>query len=230
MLAFCDETDLTNEPTTSMVANIHAWVAVNMPSDRYAGLSAQVVAYREDNALPELHGNEIVNPPSNSTWRTVSYDRRVEAYRFACEQVATAADEVRYLHVSQGKYAAMLAEHPDAALPRGYKAAVKRAFKRCIVERMVASAPAIVVFDKDKNNPGPTLEQIDGAVHLEGGGIVRADSNTVAGLQLADVAAYAVGRYIRRRDLIIGQEGNPFDRIGMALVGDLRDRLATLLN
>ncbi len=228
-LALCDETDFTQCPTTTMVANIHAWVALVTPSDHYAALAAAVLAYQAEHSLPELHGNEIVTPGSASTWNAIAPDVRLAAYEFACGLITAHAAEVRYVHISEAQYATMVARHQNALLPKTYKRAVKAVFKTSIVAHLSAYAPALVVFDKEKNNAGPTLEQIAGATHLVGGGVLRAGSHTVPGLQLADIAAYAVGRYLRRRDGILAGTGNAFDMVGMTLIGDLQSRFMSLL-
>jgi hypothetical protein len=228
-LALCDETDLTQAPTETMVADIHAWVAFLMRSDGYSRIAASMLAYQAQHGLPELHGNEIVNPGSKSAWLGVAPETRIAAYRFACELVAAHALEVRYVHISKGQYAEMIDAHSGAPLPKGHKQAVKAVFKASITEHLVSRAPAILIFDKDNNKPGPTLELIAGAAHLVGGGIVRAESHNVPGLQLADVAGCAVGRYIRRRDNIIVNAPDLFDRIAMTMVAELRGRFISAL-
>ena len=95
---------------------------------------------------------------------------------------------------------------------------MKTVFRTSIVSHLAGHAPALVVFDKDKNNPGPTREPLPGCDHLVGGGIVRAASHDVPGVQLADVAAYAVGRYLRRRDAIIDDKPNAVDAINMEML------------
>jgi hypothetical protein len=227
MLAFCDETDLTNDATSTMVPNIHAWMALIMSSDHYAAVAAEVLAYQDEHSLPELHGNEIVSPGSASPWKEIGAQARLAAYKFGCELVAAHALELRYNHVSKAQYDTMIAEH-GSSLPKSYKKAVKAVFKSSIIERLSLHGDALLVFDKDKNNHGPTLESIADAAHLVGGGLLRAASHEVPGLQLADIAAYAVGRYLRRRDAIIADGGNDFDTVAMTLLGNLHGRFASL--
>jgi len=229
MLAFCDETDLTKEATSTMVAEIHAWVALLIPSARYAAVSAAVLDYQQAHGLPELHGNEIVTPGKASAWRPVTIEKRLDAYRFACDLIASEAADVRYVHMSEAQYADLVAAHPEEELPAKHKTAVKAVFKSCIAEQLADHAPAILVFDKDKNNAGPSLEPIPGAAHLVGGGVLRERSDLLPGLQLADIAAYAVGRYLRRRDAIPTKGAKGFDNIAIELVETLDGRFSTLL-
>ena len=223
-LAFCDETDLTNGATSTMVADIHAWVALILPSDAYPEVESMVRAYQTQHGLPELHGTEMVNPKSGTPWKAVPGNVRLDAYRFACELIAAHAIDLRYSYISKGQYTELAAGQPKGTVPTSHKAAVKTVFRTSIVSHLAGHAPALVVFDKDKNNPGPTLEPLPGCDHLVGGGIVRAASHDVPGVQLADVAAYAVGRYLRRRDAIIDDKPNAIDAINMTMLEGLTGR------
>lgn len=227
-LALCDETDLTTVATSTMVAEIHAWVALIMTSDDYPELRDQLLGYQLEHEVPEFHGNEIVNPGSCSAWKGVTYDSRIDAYRFACDLVTTHATELRYVHISAAQYADMLSAY-GGQLPPSHKDAVKASFSGSIVEFLADHAPAMLVFDKHKNNPGPTIEPVKGAYYLAGGGILRASSRDVPGLQVADVAAYAVGRYLKRRDRLIAETANEFDEVSMAMVAALPGRVRSLL-
>jgi hypothetical protein len=224
-LAFCDETDLTTVPTATMVGDIHAWVAAILPSESYVGLETALISYRAQHGLPEFHGTEIVNPKSGTLWKAVPFDQRVDAYRFACGLVVSHASELLYSYIGKGQYADLLATHPDNGIPNSHKDAVKRVFRGSIISHLAWAAPAVLVFDKDKNNAGATLEPLPGCNHLVGGGIVRASSHVVAGLQVADVAAYAIGRYLKRRDKIVAEAITPFDTVNMEMLANLNGRI-----
>jgi hypothetical protein len=227
-LALCDETDLTIAATSTMVAEIHAWVAMIMPSEAYSSLRDALVGYQAEHGVPEFHGNEIVNAGKKSAWSDTAYDRRIDAYRFACALVTTHATELRYVHISAGQYAEWMTAYPGQ-LPSSHKDAVKASFAEHIVDYLAGHAPAMLVFDKHKNNPGPTIESVTGADYLAGGGILRASSQDVPGLQVADIAAYAVGRYLKRRDNIIADTANEFDHVSMEMVAALPGRVRSLL-
>lgn len=229
MLCFCDETDLTIEPTSTMVADIHAWVGFLIPSEAYAKAAAIIEQYRASHNLPEFHGTEIVNPKSKSPWKSVPVERRIAAFDFVCAQVDHYAAHICYAYMSKAQYDEGAAEH-HGQVPECHKAGVKDYFKATMVERLAAFAPAVLIFDKDKNNPGPTLEPVSTAPHLVGQGILRADSKDIAGLQMADIAAFAVGRYIRRRDKIIAGSNDPIEASAMTLVGNLGSRLTSLIH
>lgn len=227
-LAFCDETDLTTTPTATMVGDIHAWVALILPSTSYPELESALLSYRAQHGLPEFHGTEMVNPKSGTPWKAVSFAGRIDAYRFACGLVAAHASELRYSYISKGQYEDLLAQHPGSGAPECHKDAVKSVFQTSIVPHLAGDAPALLVFDKDKNNLGATLEPLAGCDHLIGGGIIRAPSHEVPGLQVADIAAYAIGRYLKRRDAIIAEQEKPFDTINMEMLADLTGRVHRL--
>lgn len=181
-LALCDETDLTLAATSKMIAGIHAWVALIMPSEGYSSLRDSLLAYQAEHAVPEFHGNEIVNAGSKSAWKHFDYGRRLDAYRFACDLVTSHASELRYVHVSAAQYAEWFAAYADD-LPASHKDGVRESFAGHIIEYLTARPAPMLVFDKEKNNPGPTIQPVAGASHLAGGGILRANSNEVPGLQ-----------------------------------------------
>ena len=58
---------------------------------------------------------------------------------------------------------------------------------------------------------------------------MRADSASVAGLQVADAALYAIGRYLRRRDGIVAGHADAFDEIAMTMLAAMTGRIESLL-
>ena len=227
-LVFCDESDLTIEATSTMCAEIHAWVGLEMPSDGYSALARAVRCYQADHGVPEFHGNEIVNAGSKSAWRPQSFERRLDAFRFACDLVVEHAALLLTVHIPAEQYQVWVDER--RVRPDSHKSGVKEVFAKSIVEHLADRAPALLIFDKDKGNPGPTLLPVPNAPHLAGGGILLADSSAVAGLQIADVAAYAIGRYLKRRERLLDGKANAFDRIAEKMLEDLRRPVRSLLN
>ncbi|WP_156139457.1 DUF3800 domain-containing protein [Sphingomonas sp. 35-24ZXX] len=226
-LVFCDESDLTIGATSTMCAKIHAWVGLEMPSDAYSALSSAVRWYQASHRVPEFHGNEIVNAGSKSAWRPQSFERRLDAFRFACNLVVEHAALLLTVHIPAEQYQNWVDE--GRCRPDSHKDGVKEVFAKSIVEHLADRAPALLIFDKHKNNPGPTLLPVANAPHLAGGGILLADSNAVAGLQIADVAAYAIGRYLKRRDRLLDDTANAFDRVAAKMLEDLPRPVRSLL-
>src|SRR5690348_12528575 len=84
MLAFCDETDITLQPTSTMVPNVHMVAGLLVRSADYEKLASKLENYRMAHGLPEFHANEIVTPGSKSKWRPIALSRRIEAFQLAC--------------------------------------------------------------------------------------------------------------------------------------------------
>lgn len=59
---------------------------------------------------------------------------------------------------------------------------------------------------------------------------IRQSSASVAGLQLADMAAFSIRRYLQKRELLAKDEGKPFDNIALETVAAFADRCVHLLS
>jgi hypothetical protein len=234
ILAFCDETDLTGQATSTMVADIHLHAAVVLPSDDYSALATSLAAALETFGVAEFHATDIVNNGKKSAWYERSKDDRLAALATICDALCTSDVHVYYVHVPKAQYNAYAAALPPGSLDADHKAGVKTRFRELIAEFLETATPAVVVADKDKNTKSIGLAKVDGGDHLIGGGIILAGSEQVIGLQLADAAAYLIGRYLRRRDgmIAIGDEEmiEDFDRLVAETVGRLHGRLHSLLS
>lgn len=227
-LAFCDETDLTNAATEAMVANVHMRAALIMPSSKYAAMTATMSAMRKELGVSEFHGTEIVNPPKHSVWNGVSKAERIEALKLVCGMVVDCADALQYVHVSKQQYASFLAVVPAKSAPSDFKSGVKRVFLRSIAEGLAHSPSPVLIMDRDK--PGaPTIGPVEPSYHLLGGGVVRADSSLVDGLQLVDAAAYAIRRYLWRKAKLAADNGDEFDQIILQTVASLGGRVVSMM-
>jgi len=236
ILAFCDETDLTGKDGTStMVAEIHLHAAVVLPSGRYAALAASLGAALEAFGVAEFHAVDIVNNGKKSVWYERSPEDRLAALTTICDALDASGAHVYYVHIPKEQYDGFVATLPPGTLPADHTDAVRACFRASIVELLDTATPAIVVADKDKNTKSIGLAKVDGGDDLIGGGIVLAGSEQVIGLQLADAAAYVIGRYIRRRDGMVAKaEGDEpigaFDSVIADAVGRLHGRLHSLLS
>lgn len=231
-LAFCDETDLTKEATSTMVADIHLHAAVVLPSDGYAAFASELALSLEKFDVEEFHTVEIVNP-KKSVWKSRDKANRLAALQTICDTLLASCGHIYFLHVPKQQYAGFVAGLPQGALPPNYKTAVKTCFRKLIASLLDTPTPAIVIADKDKNKPALGLYKVDGGNHLLGGGIILAHSHEVLGIQLADAAAYVTGRFIRRRDKMI-EAGNEtkldaFDQIIVETLSQLHGRFHSLL-
>lgn len=237
LLAFCDETDLTNEPTSTMVGNIHLHAALVMQSDGYAAFASVLAAALRTYGVSEFHAVDIVNNGKRSVWRHREKADRLAALKTVCDALCASEGHIYYVHISKQQHEELLDKWPDADIDPDHKIAVKTRFRELVAALLDTSTPAAVIADKAKNKPGVGLATIEGGDHLLGGGIILAHSHDVLGLQLADAAAYVIGRYIRRRDGIAatiedaGEEAlDAFDRLVAETVGRLVGRVHSLLN
>jgi len=229
-LAFCDETDITHNATGTIRARIHLLGALVMPSEQYGGMRDTLDEWRATHGLPEVHANEVVTPGTKSAWRTIDRAIRERTFALACDLAARVGHSIAYVHIPKSQYDDMRDGPCGKGLPGSHKAGVKRVFARSILDRLAGSGPAVLVMDRDKPGKAPTLTSMAGGNFLIGGGAVRADSASVAGLQVADTALYAIGRYLRRRDGIVAGQADAFDEIAMTMLAAMTGRIASLLS
>jgi|SRR5581483_1786947 len=227
-LAFCDDTDLTLKPTSTMVGDLHLYGGLIVKSEAYAPLALNLASYLAGIGQVEFHGTEIINPKTGSRWKALDYNARAEALRHVCTAITETSATFVYARICKTQYADLPKDVGRAIDETSYKAAVKRVFLRSVADYLAAGAPAVLVIDRDKNTPGPTLVKFEGSARLIRGGAISANSADVLGLQLADVVAYAIGRFLRQRDKIVATDPERydlFDRIIMEIIGGLYGRL-----
>ena len=236
VLAFCDEADLTGKDgTAAMRGDIHLHAGVVLPSDGYGALAASLETVLETSGVAEFHAVDIVMNGKQSVWYKRSPKDRLAALTTICDALDASGAHVYYVHIPKEQYDGFVAARPAGSLPEDHKDAVKACFRASIAALLDTPTPAIVVADKEKNSKSIGLAKIDGGDYLIGGGIVLAASEQVIGLQLADAAAYIIGRYIRRRDGMVGkaeldEEIGAFDSVVADGVGRLHGRLHSLLS
>jgi hypothetical protein len=233
ILVFCDETDLTFESTSTMVGELHLYGGVILRSETYQPLAHTLTTYLAEIGQAEFHGTEVVNPGGKSNWKSLSYGARVEALRHVCAAIAESNAIFAYARICKAQFDDMVRTSGGAIKVDNYKGAVKQVFLRCVAEYLTdITSPTVLLIDREKNTPGPSLVKFEGGATLAGGGAISANSACVLGLQIADVVAYAVGRSLRRRDKIVAADSesyDPFDKVIMEFVGGLRGRLHEVL-
>ena len=69
----------------------------------------------------------------------------------------------------------------------------------------------MLILDQDKFSVTPKVESREGGEFLCGGGPIIGDSASIPGLQLADMAAFSMGRYMRKRAEIAQGSDKGFD-------------------
>ena len=76
-LAFCNETDLTAEATSTMVADFYFHAAVLLPSNGYGALPLRSPKRLRRFGVAEFHATAIVNSGKKPAWRVYIVDMRV---------------------------------------------------------------------------------------------------------------------------------------------------------
>lgn len=141
-----------------------------------------------------------------------------------------AGARVHEAHVPKAQFAALKAQAQLVGkVGVGFKQGLKRVFLRCLFDHLgPAKERAIVVMDQDKPLAEPVIESWPEASFLVGGGPVAARSVEVPGLQLADMAAWSLNRYLCRRPSFVAGTATEIDRAALEVVGRL-DGLGNLL-
>jgi hypothetical protein len=203
-----------------------------MPSERYAAVAIEVTNRLATLGQAEFHATEVVNPKTTSPWRQVPLPERLEAFCSLGELLAAPPTKLYYAFVSKGQYEQLRTEAEEVgAVSVAHKMGLKRVFLRCLFERLGSTAAeTIVVLDQDKPLAAPEVENWAEGALLCGGGPIVAASASVAGLQLADLAVFSIGRYARKRQDIAAGNGNAFDEIVLKTIAALEGRCEHLLN
>ena len=200
-LVFCDDTDISGQPVPWLQPDLRILVAVEMSSRAYAVAAAELEAKVASLGMPEFHAAEIANPKGKSPWKGVPQAERATSLHFLAGVLNGAGAHVHEAHVPKAQFAALKAEAQLVGkVGVGFKQGLKRAFLRCLSDHLTLGANGtIVVMDQDKPLAEPVVEAWPEAAFLIGGGPVAARSVDVPGLQLADMAAWSINRYMCRK-------------------------------
>lgn len=230
VVVFCDDTDIDKSPNDWLVPGLRILCAVAMTSEHYAKLSAAMQNRLQALGQSEFHATEIVNPPKSCSWRQVSVENRIAALAFLRDLLAEPPTKFYYIFVSKGQYQQLRQEAQALGhVNLGHKAGLKRVFLLSLFERLQASGiGTVLVMDQEKSG-GPTVENWKGGAFLLGGGPITADSASVPGLQLADMVAFCISRYVLKRQAIIEEQGSPFDNIALETVAGFEGRIEFLM-
>jgi hypothetical protein len=229
LLAFCDDTDISDSPLSRPAPHLRILCAVVMTSERYAVASPKLKNKLKSLGQAEFHATEIVNPKASSQWKQVPIEERLKALQFLGARLVRSTTKLYYAHVSRGQYEQLReAAEKFGSVNMGYKAGLKRVFLSCLFDRLGPDgAKAIVILDQDKALVTPVVGSCDGGEFLCGGGPIAADSTSILGLQLADMAAFSIGRYLRKRAL---GSNKAFDITAIRTIAGLAGRCENLLS
>lgn len=185
-----------------MLPDVGLMAAVEMPPASYAAASERLTQYLATHDLSEFHATDIVAGRKRSAFAHLSPEKRLHAFREVSAALIEAGDSLSYVHIPRSQYESMRADLAGQRLDSGldWKAAIRRVTLRALVEEALSRPePTMIVVDQDRPQVRPKVVEGETAPGLVGGGVLSAPSDQVIGLQLADMAAFCMGRHPRRR-------------------------------
>lgn len=229
-LVFGDDTGVGHAP--GMMPDVEVMAAVDMRSEDYAVVAATIAAFLAEHGLSEFHATDVAGGRRGTAWAAAGMAVRLEAFRVMRDALTDGAATLLYAHVSRRQYEGMRRELQDMGIPLnlGWKAALTRAFLRSLIDEAASGPrPTLIVVDQDRPLPEPVVDRSERAPFLVGGGVIRARSSDAPGLQMADMAAYCMGRHLRRRGRHKIGEADAFDEIAAETVAGFAGRVRHLL-
>lgn len=230
-LIFCDDSEVGE--AEGMLPDVGLMAAIEMSPASYATASERLRRYLDANDLPEFHATDIVAGRRRSAFADMPPERRLDGFRKISEALVEARADLSYVHIPRSQYEAMrvdMAAGGPSPAPE-YKAAIRRVLLRRLIEEADGRAePTMIVVDQDRPQHAPRLLTSEAAPGLACGGVISAPSDQVVGLQLADMAAFCMGRHLRRRARYRVDDGEDAVEPNMAggVSGTSRDGIAGL--
>ncbi len=230
VLVFCDDTEIAGQPVETLNPDLRILVAVQLESDHYASVSAEMSAWLFEAGVTEFHATDIVS--GKGQWKNKTITQRQAALRFVADTLTGSMVRVDGIWMPKGSYPAYKKEAEKlGSVGVGFKGGLRRVFLRCLMERLShETRPVALVLDQDKSQSGIVIETNwpEGG-YLVGGGPITAPSHLIIGLQMADAMAWAINRFQIKRTLYDGDEHSEFDQIAMALVAMIPGKLTNVL-
>ena len=228
-LIFCDDTSLQGQVAAHMEPDIELMCAVCLQSDDYPAVALTIAQRLSLLGVGEFHANEVVNPNKKSAWFKVSFTDRIDTFKLMSQLLRDHVDQAGYLFIALSDFEQMkVVAGGPVALGIGQKSGLRKVALVSAAEQFAAGPiPSVLVVDQAKPSNKP--QRVEPLGDLVGGGAIVADPARIIGLQLADMAAYCIGRYVRRRAALQSGEGSPFDQVALETVADFQGRLKFLL-
>jgi hypothetical protein len=198
-LVFCDDTEISGQPIATLEPDLRILAAVQLSSEGYATIDAAMTAALESYGVAEFHATDIAT--GNGAWKDRPENERVAALRFVAGQLATHATRIGAVWLPKGQYSGLKKDAEKLGkVGVGFRHGLKRALVRSVVSRLATgSRPAMLWLDQDTPIAVPKVEHWPEAKFLIGGGPVASPSHLVRGLQLADLAAWSIQRFLLKR-------------------------------
>ena len=227
-LVFCDDTDLPGQPLATLQPDLRILVAVQMPSDDYAELSTSIAAALERHEVDKFHATDIAT--GNRSWLGRAEVERVEAMSFLADQLGAHAARIGAVWLPKGQFSEIKKGAEQLGkVGVGFKHGLRRVLVRSVVSRLAyGSKPAMLWLDQDRPVAAPQVEHWPEATFLVGGGPVVSPSHLTHGLQLADLAAWSVQRFMVKRAGFDDGTATPIDDLAMRVVASFPNGLEDL--
>jgi hypothetical protein len=228
-LIFCDDTDIQKRPVRTLEPDLRILVALQIDSAKYPAIEAALFAKLKDTGVSEFHATDIAT--GNGPWSGCSMERREAVLQFLANIVAADVSRVGAVWLPQHQFPELKSRAELLGkVSVGFRHGLKRVFVRSIVEGLaLGSKPAMLVMDQDKAISSPQLEIWPEATFLIGGGPIAAPSHLVPGLQLADLVAWSVHRFLTKRAAFDYGTATPIERVAMRVVAAIPGGLQNLL-
>ena len=217
-LVFCDDSDIAEQPVPSLRPDLRVLVAVQITSDSYRSLNEAIASALTRFNVHEFHATDIAT--GNGAWKERSENIRLEALRHLADLFSQYALRVGAVWLPKQQYPTLRQSAKRfGRVNAGFKQGLKRVLVRGLAERLAAGTrPAMLWLDQDKPICEAKVEDWPEARFLVGGGPIVAPSHSVSGLQVADLAAWSVQRYLVRRNRFDNDSASDFDHIALEVV------------
>lgn len=234
-LLFVDDSGTSGKPLPDLAADFRLLAGVQIPSDRYPHVKAQMQALRAP--LPfeiaEFHIKELINPSEKSAWRKVSIDERLKTLASLLDLVTGNVERVLYCFVSGEQFKDELRPRLVAggSKIKDHEVALEQVFfTRALDHIRKSGGEAAIIFDSDVALVDElmiqTLARPEGIYQS---GIIRLDSREEEGLQLADFVAFGLNRLHHARQKAIDGRANEFDEFFVNAISAMTPKIINVL-
>ncbi len=219
-LVFCDDTDIAEQPVSTLRPDLRLLVAVQVPSEHYPALDGAMTAALDQYGVTEFHATDMAT--GNRAWKGRSEEERAAALAFVAEQLSAYARRVGAVWLPKGQFPQIRRDAEQfGKVGVGFKNGLRRVLIRSVVERLAAGTrPAMLWLDQDSPLAEPKVEHWPEATFLVGGGPVVAPSHLVRGLQIADLAIWSVQRFQTKRAGFDDGTATAIDEVASNVVAD----------
>lgn len=231
-LVFVDETEFQGQEVSGLAPDLRVVVGLKVTSDHYPEIRSRMVERLEKLGTSEFHSTEILNPKRNSSWRSVEFSERINAFKLLSNLIEQAEASMRYAWISKNDYSEIRArmQQSEQGVPGlDRNTALKRfALRSLVLELREEGRPSAIIVDQDRPRNTIELDRSEDVPWLIGGGVLTSPSHVVHGLQIADALAYGIGRRFRKRDDLDLNTASELDEAAIGPLAALNGRSSSL--